>query len=140
MDKDKIEEIDNLCRLHGCSEKIAKIHRAQFVDRGWMAHPPKAFCDWWEPTSFNSNTGASVGGHKEAWRKWVKPETKESRYYGIKSAQAYNTYGYREEFHEWLKDGMPEREPFDSTCAPKERVAEVMCAKRVFYFDVPSAC
>ena len=42
------EEIDDLCREHGCSEKIAKIHAAQYVDRNWHPHPSAEFETWWK--------------------------------------------------------------------------------------------
>lgn len=40
-------EIEDLCEQAGCNEKIAGIHQAQFVDRGWNPHPPRAFVQWW---------------------------------------------------------------------------------------------
>lgn len=41
------EEIDSLCEQAGCRESIQKIHHAQYVDRRWNPHPPRAFLSWW---------------------------------------------------------------------------------------------
>lgn len=42
------DQILDLCSAHNCSEKVRKIHFAQFVDRGWHPHPPQEFYDWWK--------------------------------------------------------------------------------------------
>ncbi len=41
------DEINDLCDQAGCNEKIRKIHSAQYVDRRWNPHPPRAFLSWW---------------------------------------------------------------------------------------------
>ncbi len=41
------DEIESLCEQAGCNEKIQKIHHAQYVDRRWNPHPPRAFLSWW---------------------------------------------------------------------------------------------
>ena len=40
-------EIIDLCEQAGCSDKIQKIHHAQYVDRKWNPHPPQRFVNWW---------------------------------------------------------------------------------------------
>lgn len=42
------EEIADLCARHNCSEKRAKIHLAQFVNRYWHPHPSDEFLEWFE--------------------------------------------------------------------------------------------
>ena len=42
------DEIEDLCDIRVCGDKVRKIHRAQYVDRRWNPHPPKAFVTWWE--------------------------------------------------------------------------------------------
>ncbi len=41
------EEIESLCEQAGCKESIQKLHHAQYVDRHWNPHPPRAFLSWW---------------------------------------------------------------------------------------------
>lgn len=94
--------------------------------RKW--HPPTPdFLHWWEPDGYNPQTGAQTGGHPEALRKCVRPETAEVRYYGIESALAFNTRCYREEYLQWFREGQPPRGgDYDGTAAPMANVRECM--------------
>lgn len=83
------DQISDLCEQAGCSEKIQKIHKAQYVDRRWNPHPPQTFCDWW----------FSVGGkqtEKRTGRAWV----------GIDAIRAFNCEAVRETYRESKKFGI----------------------------------
>lgn len=43
-----IEQITDLCAGDNCSEKMQKLHLAQYVDRGWNPHPTAEFIEWWK--------------------------------------------------------------------------------------------
>lgn len=67
------DETHTLCLRHGCSDKRAKIHAAQF-NRGWHPHPPVEFEQWWR----------------------VQMEAEQ----GVDSVRAYNCQIYRQRFLE----------------------------------------
>ncbi len=76
MDRDaRIQTVRAMCREHGCSDKIQKIHFDQYVDRNWHPHPSAGFVDWW----------ANHLDHKLA---------------GLAVKPAWNTQRYRDEFNE----------------------------------------
>lgn len=100
-------------------EKVARI-RADLATRNWH-QPSSGFKSWWEPHTHNRVTGAEVGGHPAAYRKCVHAETREIRYYGIKTVVAFNDRHFREEYLQWIKGGCPEREVMaDGTTAPRD--------------------
>lgn len=43
-----LDRIMALCEEHGCSDKIKKLHSAQYVDQRWNPHPPIEFRKWWK--------------------------------------------------------------------------------------------
>lgn len=43
----KSDQITALCDYHECSDKKRKLHRDQYVKRGWNPHPPRRFLSWW---------------------------------------------------------------------------------------------
>jgi hypothetical protein len=127
MNKEEREDyIKDLCAFHHCDEGTRKVHTKQFVERHWHPHPLSTFKAWWEPTGFAAN-GASKGGHTEAWRCWIKRETKERRWYGLKTEVAWNDERYRAEFRDWVRDGMDEsHHDWDSTTAPENRMTTIL--------------
>lgn len=83
--------------------------------------PTKAFRDWWEPWGFDQVTGASVGGHPDAYRMWSRQEPNGSRtrrMYGTRTKSAWLSDIYREEFDDWKRAGFPARDDFVSISAP----------------------
>lgn len=115
----KEEEIAELCATHNCSEKIRKMHFELYVKRGWCPHPSEGFTKWWKPDGVNPDSGAETGGHEEAWRKCVQPETHAWKHYGIDVVAAFNIRRFREEYAQWLADGSPPRlNDYDGTAAP----------------------
>lgn len=124
--EERKEYMAEQCATHNCSDKTAKLHSEQFVNRHWHPHPNSLFKAWWEPQGFSTN-GASFGGHREAFRCWVRLEDKERRWYGIKTEQAWNTEYYRDEFRQWVQDGMnPEHHNWDSTTASQQKVRDAI--------------
>jgi hypothetical protein len=57
--KELAAKIGRLCDKDGCSEKLRKIHFAQFVYRQWHPHPPRAFFEWWSRHPDNFSEGGS---------------------------------------------------------------------------------
>lgn len=129
--EEREDHISDLCAFHNCNEKTRKLHLQQFVGGGphpggWHPHPMSDFKKWWEPSGYAPN-GASVGGHPIAWRCWVKLETGERRWYGTKTEVAWNDEHWREEFRQWVKDGMDDRHHnWSSTTAPHDRMVAVL--------------
>lgn len=122
-------EMEDLCEQAGCPEKIKQIHLA-LARRGWFSHPTQGFRNWWEPDGVNSSTGAETGGHEEAYRKCVQPETRAWRHYGIKTVVAFNIRRFREEYAQWLEDGSPPQlDDYDGTAAPV--VAQMSAFKKI---------
>lgn len=53
MDKEEVKKhntrrIRFLCKKHGCSEKIQKLHFDQMVNHAWNPHPSQEFVNWWQ--------------------------------------------------------------------------------------------
>src|SRR4030095_9169170 len=85
---------------------------------------PAEFRQWWEPYGHDKITGASKGGHPDAWRLWARPEANglyTRRFYGIKTKVAWITEFYRQQFDE---SGGTHKEDFISVAATKERQKE----------------
>jgi hypothetical protein len=118
----KQDIIADLCDQAGCSKVHRAIHYRQFM-KGWHPHPSPAFVGWWQPDSRDPVSGADVGGHREARRRWARkdPGKYVHQWYGLTAESAYNTSKYREEFDAWVAAGSPEREPFVSIAAPLSR-------------------
>ena len=115
------------------AEKIARVRYAQ-EGRTWY-QPSARFVFWWQPDGFNPVSGAQTGGHPAAYRKCVHRETKEVRHYGMSAVVAFNSQAYRNEYTQWLKGGMPERDNIaDGTTATREEVRECMekCKETLF--------
>ncbi len=88
--------------------------------------PTLRFKQWWIPDGTNPKTGAQRGGHPDALRKCVNPRG-DVGWFGIKVEEAWACRMYREEYDQWLRDGMPEGFPIcDGTAAPIERQREVI--------------
>jgi hypothetical protein len=103
-------------------KKKAK-HREQAPTEG----PPDDFCEWWNPSGTDALSGASVGGHPDAIRTWARPESHgrfARRHYGISAVLAWTAAPYRQEYHEWVRNGRPERNPFVSMAATVKRQSE----------------
>jgi hypothetical protein len=106
------DQIAKLCKEAGCDEQTSKLHRDQFIKKRWHPHPRKSFVQWWEPWGFDKTTGASIGGHEEAYRRWARPEPDGSYahgWYGITTVNAWNAKEYFEQYKEWLNLGAPNR-------------------------------
>lgn len=83
----KPEQIETLCAVHECSEKIRKIHRDQYVNRRWNPHPPERFVNWWKELG------------------WLQTEKKSERGWSISdepidAARAFNCEAVREVYKE----------------------------------------
>jgi len=99
-----------------------------FLKHHFHPHPPKDFLLWWEPTGKDPKSGASTGGHPEAFRVWARPGGAggfERRSFGIPAVKAWNIKFYHDLFLEWKRLGYPERgEEFVSLAAPLDRQKE----------------
>lgn len=82
--------------------------------------PSLVFMEWWNPTSVEEPSGASVGGHPDAERVWARkdPGRWARRTYGINAVKAWHVKSYREEYDRWVEAGKPDTEPFVSICVP----------------------
>ena len=95
--------------------------------------PTLKFREWWMPTGHNARSGAQTGGHPDALRKCVNNDGKVA-YFGIRVEESWACQHYQDEFHQWLKDGQPERFPeVDGTAAPLDRQKEIIrqCMKTI---------
>jgi hypothetical protein len=81
--KQLADEINDHCNHSGCSDKIQKIHHAQYVDRHWNPHPPMNFVNWW------GSTGAAAT-EKQTNRAWAD----------IDAVRAFNCEAVREVYRE----------------------------------------
>ena len=72
---------------------------------------PVRFRQWWEPWGHCKVTGASIGGHPEAYRLWARPEKQgySHRHYGIETRKAWIMQRFRDEYDAWVRVGMPNR-------------------------------
>ncbi len=78
--EERVEAITEMCSRAGCSEKVAKIHFDQYVDRHWHPHPHEAFCDWWKLHADFIKHGVKV---KIAWNcQHYRDEWMEAKQYG----------------------------------------------------------
>jgi hypothetical protein len=62
--------------------------------------PPKKFVAWFEPNRIDKESGASVGGHPDAYRIWARQDQGQWRRkrYGMTAEVAWNTKRLREQF------------------------------------------
>jgi len=96
------------------------------TERKTSPPPSPKFKLWWMPHGYNTKTGAQIGGHADAFRKCVRTDTGEVDYYGVRVDHAWLCQRYRDEFHQWIRNGMPEREyEVDGTAAPIGKQKEV---------------
>lgn len=74
--------------------------------------PPAEFCEWWNPSRRDKESGADIGGHPEAERVWARkdPGRWVHRTYGSNARVAWNGEQYRNEYFRWIMAGRPERE------------------------------
>ncbi len=82
---------------------------------------------WWTPVDFDEISGAHVGGHHNAYRKWSRKTAEgwSHKNYGVSVWDAWNSAEYIEEFDAWQSAGSPEQsEPFVSVAASIERHKE----------------
>jgi hypothetical protein len=106
--------------------KIEKRAKPKIQNR---VQPSPGFVRWWMPSGHNPTTGAQTGGHPDALRKCVKPWSNEIAYFGLTPELAFACERYRQEYRQWLKDGMPEREVIDGTAAPLEK--QRLCFRQI---------
>jgi len=119
----KEKQIAIACRKAGCDEDKAKIHFFIYTKKGWDPHPPEQFVAWWNPTGTQDESGASVGGHPDAFRVYARKEP--GRWfratYGLEAEIAWNTAIYREEYDAWVAAGKPApEEPYVSIALSRE--------------------
>lgn len=66
------EAIKEACDAAGCSDKVRKIHFAQYVRGYWEPHPPRAFNIWWakqpEATFIESKRAWNCGAFREQFK------------------------------------------------------------------------
>jgi hypothetical protein len=106
----KEQTIAIACRKAGCEEKKAEIHFYLYTKKGWDPHPPEDFMKWWVPFGKDEESGASIGGHPDAFRvfarkdpgKWVRQS------FGIEPDIAWNIACYREQYNAWRAAGSPQ--------------------------------
>ncbi len=78
--EEKVEAITEMCSRANCSEKIAKIHYDQYVNRDWHPHPPDTFTEWWRFHDDHVKHGVKV---KPAWNcQSYRDEFMEAKQYG----------------------------------------------------------
>jgi len=87
--KQLADEISDLCDQNGCSDKIQKIHHAQYVDRHWNPHPPKHFVNWWGSTGMEATK-------KKTGQAWAD----------IDATRAFNCESAREVYREAKRFGV----------------------------------
>jgi hypothetical protein len=83
--------------------------------------PSDDFCEWWNASGIDKESGAAVGGHPDASRTWARKDAGRwtRRTYGISAVHAWAADCYRQEYLIWVATGRPERpEPFVSLALP----------------------
>jgi hypothetical protein len=108
--RSRAQQIAIKCSKAGCDEDKARIHTELFVKKGWDPHPPEDFEKWWNPRDTEDESGASVGGHPDAFRlfarkdpgRWVRQS------FGTTADIAWNIALYREEYDAWVAAGKPQ--------------------------------
>ena len=77
-----------------------------------LEEPSEEFCDWWNPSRRDHESGADIGGHPDAERVWARkdPGRWVHRTYGTNARIAWNAQCYRSEYLRWIEIGRPERE------------------------------
>ena len=135
--KPKFNPMDSFCEQAGCSEKERRIHAWKWNAKRWHSHPLPTFAGWFEPSGTDPESGASVGGHADAYRVWSRKTSGgyKRRRYGISTIEAWNVPRYVAEFNAWVEAGSPERETeFVSLAAPLEKQREIVtaCIRTIF--------
>jgi hypothetical protein len=113
-----------LCEQAGCDNNTASKQAWKWENKHWHSHPSIAFTSWWCPSHFDETSGAHVGGHKNANRKWARKDVGQwlHKWYGVSCLDAWNSAPYIEEFDAWVTAGSPEKdEPFISVAVDYER-------------------
>lgn len=79
--------------------------------------PPKKFVAWFEPNRIDKVSGASVGGHPDAYRIWARHDFGgwRRKRYGMTAEVAWNTRRLREQFE---SGGAATEQPFVSVAMP----------------------
>ena len=80
--EERIDIVTELCKEHGCKDKVRKIHYEQFVERDWHPHPPEDFIDWWakHPDSTEHAVKPKIAWNCQCYRDQFKSELMQ---YGI---------------------------------------------------------
>lgn len=116
--------MNEFCQQAGCNQRQQILHAWKWAKKRWHAHPSMTFTGWWQPFEFDPVSGAHVGGHPDAYRRWSRKDGGgwKHRWYGISTVDAWNVAQYVEEFNAWQEIGSPEKaEEFISISATKER-------------------
>ncbi len=116
-----------ICEQAGCNDDLASKHAWKWEQKRWHAHPSMAFTKWWTPVDFDEVSGAHIGGHPNAYRKWARKTDDgwRHKHYGVSVGDAWNSACYVEEFDAWQSAGSPEQsEPFTSVAVSIERHKE----------------
>jgi len=85
-----------------------------------LDRPPDGFCEWWNPTGEDALSDASIGGHIDAERTWVRKEPGRyvRRIYGFNAVAAWMVQRYRDQYNAWREAGCPASTPWASTALP----------------------
>src|SRR5215472_8830463 len=92
-----------------------------------LESPPDDFCDWWNPTGIEEQSGAAIGGHRDAERVWARkdPGRWTRRTFGINAMTAWQTQRFRAEYYAWVKADRPRQlKPFVSLALPLKEQGE----------------
>ena len=119
--------ISVLCEQRGCNDVQKARHYRLYVNDGWNVHPSLDFLQWWNPYDVDRVSGASIGGHPEAYRIWARKDPGKWRRgrYGLNVIEAWNSDNYRQDYLRWLAAGKPEPDvPYVSISATLERQKE----------------
>jgi hypothetical protein len=116
--------MNDFCDQAGCSKQERISHAWKWELKRWHAHPLPSFVAWWRPDHFDEVSGAHVGGHPNAHRRWSRKEAGgwRHKWYGVSCADAWNTARYVRQFDAWQSAGSPEKPtPFVSVATDIER-------------------
>jgi hypothetical protein len=82
---------------------------------------PDDFCEWWNPSGREKDSGADIGGHPDAKRVWARKDSGRwtHRTYGITAAGAWQVDSCRKEYWAWVDANRPKsvKGPFVSLAA-----------------------
>lgn len=102
-----IDEITDLCEQSGCSDKIAKIHLHNYVDRRWNSHPPQDFIAWFsDHRDYESGTSPTKAFNCENYRiQWFvarQMNLTHAQAERIKTQPRYSANSIKAEHAAWL--------------------------------------